>query len=130
MLGKIAGFLLLRKTLSVSTSLIESLLVGMAFVFMLSLVASILFTSLIAGGIYVAYQGMITHGVEPLAAACILGGIIVLVLAVIIMAAVLLAYKISHIPKQLTLVESGISRHINDVVDAFSEGFNAVPAKR
>jgi len=130
MLEKIAGFLLLRKSISAGTSLIESLLVGMALVFMLGLLASMLLTSLIAGGIYVAYHVMIAHGVVPLTADYILGCVIFLMFMIIVLAAMLFAYRISYIPKQLVSADSAIGRHVNEAIDAFADGFATASAKK
>lgn len=130
MLAKLVSLLLLRKSISVGTSLLESLLVGMALVFMLGLLASMLFTSLIAGGIYVAYHAMLAHGIAPLTADYLLGGIIFMALIIIILSAVIFAYRISHIPKQLMTSDSVIGKHITEVIDAFADGFTGASVRR
>ncbi len=130
MLDKILGLILLRKAMFASTSLIESLLAGIAVIFILALIANVLIASLIVGGIYVAYNALIAYNVTPLTAAVIVGLSILLILAIILIAILLLTHRIKRVPQHFLSRESIIARNINHVIDSFLEGFNAVSLRR
>lgn len=130
MLEKIASFLILRKAISANASLIGSLLVGVALVFLLGLIASLLITALIAGGIYVLYHTLIAHGVTSLMAAYIVGSIILMALIIVILLAVFCLFRIKEIPRQLTAAETRLNRHIDIVIGAFMDGLEAAPARK
>ena len=130
MFERIIGFILLRKTLSAGTSLVESLLVGMAVVLLLGLIASILLASLIGGGIYVSYHAMLSYGITPFLASCIIGGTLFMLLLLIMLTIIMCVLRIKTIPRRLITVESKFTEPFNKVVDAFINGLNNTPVRR
>lgn len=122
-LGKIAGFLLLQKTASISNSLIAALLAGLAIIAILSLMAMLLFGFLVLGGIYVSYQGLLGAGFTPQQAALITGGVIFVLLAAIIAVILMCVRQIKTIPKRLVTNEAPVVNVVSNIADAFVEGF-------
>ena len=124
---KIIGFLLLRKSMSDSGSLIVSLLAGMAAVAVLTLVAGLLFCVLLLGSIYTGYYILLSAGVAPLTAALILGGILLCSFIICTIAILTLVKRISRIPRRVTGINTPFGDQIGVVVDSFIDGFNTPP---
>ena len=129
MLGKIAGMILLQRTVSASSTLLESLLAGMAAIAVLALIATLLFASLIMGGIYVGYQALLASGFTAQAAALVTGGVIFCLLIVAVVAIIACIRKIRGIPKRLVTNEAPMINIVSQIADAFTEGFRKPQAK-
>lgn len=126
-LSKLLGLILLRRTMSASTSLLEGLLTGAAAIFVLGLVFTILIASLIAGGIYVSYNTLVAHGMDPLTAGIIIGSVILLILAVLFAILIVSIIRIGKLPKHFVTTESEIAKTANRIIDAFMAGFEGKP---
>jgi hypothetical protein len=129
MLGKIAGFILLQRTVSASKSLLESLLAGMAMIAVLALIATFLFGSLILGSVYIGYQALLAYGYPEQTAALITGGIILFLLALAITGIIICVQRIRGIPKRLVTNEAPMVNVVSQVADAFAEGFRKPQAR-
>ncbi len=130
MLGKIAGLLLLKKTMSASSSLLENLFAGLVVVAVLSLMATLLLGSLILGGVIFGYQALLTSGYEAQTAALIMGGAVLCLLVIILAAIVLCIRKLRKIPKRLVINEAPALNIVSNITDAFVEGFRRPQARR
>jgi hypothetical protein len=129
LLGKIAGFILLQRTMSASTSLLESLLAGLAAIAVLALVSALLFGAFILGSVYVGYQALLASGYTALQAALIAGGAILCLLLAAITGILFYIRKIRGIPKRLVMNEAPVAGAVSHVVEAFVEGFRKPQAK-
>jgi hypothetical protein len=123
MLGKIAGFLLLQKTVSTSTSLAKNLLASMAAIIVLALIATLLLGFLILGGIYIGHQSLLAFGYSEQAAALITSGGILCLLVIILLLLAHYVQKIRDIPGRLVINEAPVVNVVSYIADAFVEGF-------
>lgn len=129
LLGKIAGLILLQRTVSASSSLLEKLLAGMAAIAVLALIATLLFGSLLLGGVYIGHQTLLASGFPEQTANLITGGIVLCLFLIAIIGIILCIQKIRDIPKRLIKNEAPAVNAVGNVVDAFVEGFRKPQAK-
>lgn len=130
LLSKLLGLILLRRTVSAGTSLLEGLLTGVASIFTLGLVFSILVSSLITGGIYVSYNALVAHSGDPMRAAVFVGSAILLMLAFILIVLAVSISRIGKLPKHFAGTESELAKSANQVIDSFLAGLEGKPLSK
>jgi hypothetical protein len=125
MLFKILGLLISRQISYADKVLTGSLLAGMAVLFMLGLLASILLSICIGITLYISYTALLAAGLMPLQAAFIVNAELLFVTIAVVAVAVYYIKKIKSVPKRLFQIEVQTVEQINKAINAFTHGFNA-----
>lgn len=121
-LGSLIALVLAGRRNAASPALVQRFLTGIAVVVGLAVTLGLCAGSLVIAGLYCAYNGLISHGLEPAAA---LLSVAVLIVLIIVMLVVVLREKIRSLremPGTIIQAEAPIVSEVRQTVTAFIDG--------
>lgn len=130
--GKILGLMIAGKGLADTTPLFNRLLSGIAAVVALAMLSAILAGVLVVGLIYVAYMALVQHGLDSDAAMFLMGGVVMVMVAILVSQLLGTIRRIKYIPAQVLARQNPLAKRATTLGYAFIDGFmnqNAVQPK-
>jgi len=88
----------------------------------LAIVTGIASGALLIGALYIAYQGFVYYGLQPLPAQIVVAGITILTVGLFIGITASRLRHLRGIPEQILHTEFPLASHINKIADSFMEG--------
>lgn len=123
MISKVFGIWAVGKTVSATTPLFLRLILGMAAITVMSVVAAILITMLIAGGLWFVHAQLVLAGATPPMALMMVGLIVLLMLAIMALLAQSYWRRMKGTAARMMNMHAPVSSRMSGLADAFMDGF-------
>jgi hypothetical protein len=122
LLGKILGFVLMRRNMSSVTPLFNHLLTGLAVIIGLSIIIAIMVGILLTGGLYVFYESLIMNGLAVDLARGVIGLMVLFIIIILMVIVYSSVKKIKFIPRQIMDTQNPVSARASAVWSSFMDG--------
>jgi hypothetical protein len=122
--GRLLSLWAKGKILSSRALLVQRLLYGMAAILLMLIIATMLISILMLGLCYFAYEFFLTKGLPPLMAGSIIGGYLLIMIALVLGLAWARWLKTREIPREILLAGTPLNGQLHAVVEAFLNGYN------
>jgi hypothetical protein len=120
-LSKLLGITAIGASIA-KARLLQRFVHDMASVITLSIATGLMAGALLIGGFYIAYQGLVRYGLEPLAAQILLAGAAFIALMIMLNMMRACFRRIKSIPGQLIQPEFPLPDKLNNIADSFLDG--------
>lgn len=107
--------------------LVHRFIGDVARIITLAIATGLVAGALLIGGFFVAYQGFVHYGLEPLPAQIFIGLLALATVLALLLTTSSRLRRLRGIPEQIVHTEFPFSRHLNTLADSFMDGLMNSP---